>query len=43
MRALRYSCEEAVMSLWRRRRSSSLAVATIAAAILVLGTLLMGS
>jgi cell division transport system permease protein len=31
------------MSLWRRRRSSSLAVATIAAAILVLGTLLMGS
>ena len=31
------------MSLWRRRRSSSLAVATIAPAILMLGTLLMGS
>jgi cell division transport system permease protein len=43
VRAIRYSFEEAVVSLWRRRRSSSVAVATITAAILVLGTLLMGS
>ncbi|MDA1093954.1 MAG: ABC transporter permease [Acidobacteria bacterium] len=43
MRAIRYSFDEAVLSLWRRRRSNSVAVATIAAAILVLGTLLMGT
>ena len=43
MRAIRYSFEEAVVSLWRRRRSSSLSVATITAAILVLGALLTAS
>lgn len=36
MRVLRYSFEEAVRSLWRGRRSNSLSVATIAAALLVL-------
>lgn len=43
MRALRYSVSEAVASLWRGRRSSSLSIATIAAAILVLGGLLLVS
>ena len=43
MRAIRYSFEEAVVSLWRRRRSSSLSVVTITAAILVLGALLTAS
>ena len=43
MRAFRYSFDEAVVSLWRRRRSSVLSIATITAAILVLGALLMGS
>ena len=41
MRALRYSFEEAVASLWSGRRSSSLSVATIAAALAVLGALLL--
>ena len=41
MRVLRYSFDEAVTSLWRGRRSSSLSVATIAAALLVLGALLL--
>ena len=41
MRALRYSFEEAVASLWRGRRSSSLSVASIAAALVVLGALLL--
>ena len=41
MRALRYSFDEAVVSLWRGRRSSSLSVATIAAALVVLGALLL--
>ena len=40
---LRYSLEEAVSSLWRGRRSSSLSVATIAAALVVLGALLLVS
>ena len=43
MRVLRYSFEEAVTSLWRGRRSSSLSVATIAAALVVLGALLLVS
>lgn len=43
MRALRYSFGEAVASLWRGRRSSSLSVATIAAALVVLGLLLLMS
>ena len=40
---LRYSFEEAVTSLWRGRRSNSLSVATIAAALVVLGALLLVS
>ena len=43
MRVLRYSFEEAVKSLWRGWRSSSLSVATIAAALVVLGALLLVS
>ena len=43
MRVLRYSFEEAVASLWRGRRSSLLLVATIAAALVVLGALLLVS
>ena len=43
VRVLRYSVEEAVASLWRGRRSSSLSVATIAAALVVLGALLLVS
>ena len=43
MRVLRYSFEEAVASLWRGRRSSLLSVATIAAALVVLGALLLVS
>ena len=43
MRVLRYSFEEAVASLWRGRRSSVLSVATIAAALVVLGALLLVS
>ena len=42
VRALRYSFEEAVASLWRGRRSSSLSAA-IAAALVVLGALLLVS
>ena len=40
---LRYSFEEAVASLWRGRRASSLSVATIAAALVVLGALMLVS
>ena len=40
---LRYSLEEAFASLWRGRRSSLLSVATIAAALVVLGSLLLVS
>ncbi len=43
MRALRYSFKEAVVSLWRRRRSSALSVATITVESLVLGILLTAS
>jgi cell division transport system permease protein len=43
VRALRYSFEEAMTSLWRGRRSSLLSVATIAAALVVLGVLLLVS
>ena len=43
MRVLRYSVEEAVASLWRGRRSSAASVATIAAALVVLGALLLVS
>ena len=43
VRVLRYSFEEAVASLWRGRRSSVLSVATIAAALVVLGVLLLVS
>ena len=41
MRALKYSIEEAVASLWRGRRSGVLSVVTIAAALFVLGVLLV--
>ena len=41
MRALLYSCDEAVASLWRGRRSNALSVVTIAVALVVLGTLLL--
>ena len=43
VRVLRYSFGEAVTSLWRGWRSSSLSVATIAAALVVLGALLLVS
>ena len=43
VRVLRYSFEEAIASLWRGRRSSFLSVATIAAALVVLGALLLVS
>ena len=43
MSVLRYSLEEAFASLWRGRRSSVLSVATIAAALVVLGSLLLVS
>ncbi len=41
MRALKYSIEEAVASLWRGRRSGVLSIVTIAAALFVLGVLLV--
>jgi cell division transport system permease protein len=41
MRALEYSCREAVLSLWRGRGSSLFAVVAIALAMLVLGGLLL--
>ena len=41
MRALKYSIEEAVASLWRGRRSGVLSVVTIGAALFVLGVLLV--
>jgi len=41
VRALIYSFQEAVSSLWRRRRASAVSVATIAAALVVLGGLLL--
>ena len=41
MRALSYFFQEALLSLWRRRRSALLAVATIATAVFVLGGFLL--
>src|ERR1041385_5073259 len=41
MRALRYSLEEAVGSLWRGRQSGLLSMATIALALFVLGAFLI--
>ena len=41
MRALRYSVEEAVVSLWRGRKSGLLSTATIALALFVLGAFLV--
>jgi cell division transport system permease protein len=41
MRALRYSLDEALLSLWRGRRSGVLSMATIALALFVLGVFLM--
>lgn len=41
MRALRYSIEEAFVSLWRGRRSGLLSTATIALALFVLGAFLL--
>ena len=41
MRALRYSLEEAAVSLWRGRRSGLLSTATIALALFVLGAFLV--
>jgi cell division transport system permease protein len=41
MRALQYSLKEAAASLWRSRRSASLAVLTIAAGLFVLGFFLV--
>src|SRR5436305_9837521 len=43
MRALRYAFDEAVVSLWRGRRSGALSTATIAVALFVLGTFLVAS
>ncbi|MGB7219715.1 MAG: permease-like cell division protein FtsX [Vicinamibacterales bacterium] len=41
MRALRYSCEEALASLWRGRQSGLLSTGTIALALFVLGGFLL--
>src|SRR5215813_5881476 len=41
MRALRYSVEEAIGSLWRGRQSGLLSTLTIALALFVLGTFLI--
>jgi len=41
MRALRYSFDEAIASLWRGRRSGALSMATIALALFVLGAFLI--
>jgi len=43
MRALRYAFDEAVVSLWRGRRSGALSTATIALALFVLGTFLIAT
>ena len=43
MRALRYAFDEAIVSLWRGRRSGVLAVATITVALFVLGAFLMAT
>ena len=41
MRALRYACDEAFVSLWRGRRSGVLSTATIGVALFVLGGFLL--
>ena len=41
LRAIRYSLTEAAASLWRARRSASLAMLTIAAGLFVLGFFLV--
>ena len=43
MRALRYAFDEAIVSLWRGRRSGILSMATIAVALFVLGAFLMAT
>jgi cell division transport system permease protein len=43
MRALRYAFDEAIVSLWRGRRSGVLSMATIAVALFVLGAFLMAT
>ena len=43
MRALRYAFDEALLSLWRGRRSGLLSTATIAVALFVLGAFLLAS
>ena len=43
MRALRYSFDEAVLSLWRSRQSGALSTATIAVALFVLGAFLIAT
>jgi len=43
MRALRYAFDEAIVSLWRGRRSGILSTATIAVALFVLGAFLMAT
>jgi cell division transport system permease protein len=43
MRALRYSFDEAILSLWRGRRSGALSTATIALALFVLGAFLVAT
>lgn len=43
MRALRYAFDEAVVSLWRGRRSGILSTATIAVALFVLGAFLIAT
>ena len=43
MRALRYSFDEAVLSLWRGRQSGALSTATIAVALFVLGAFLIAT
>ena len=43
MRALRYSFDEAMLSLWRGRRSGALSTATIAVALFVIGAFLIAT
>ena len=43
MRAVRYAFDEAIVSLWRGRRSGILSTATIAVALFVLGAFLMAT
>ncbi len=43
MRAIRYSFDEAMLSLWRGRRSGALSTATIALALFVLGAFLVAT